>query len=463
MQLHERLHFIFIRMSLQKAFCLYWNTNFPTINLSTASFLVAVSGGVDSIVLLDVMIQLKARITIVHCNFQLREEESERDELFVRDLAKKYCVDIYVKKFNTISYASENKISIQEAARNLRYNWFAELLHIAFETTTSFLLTAHNANDNAETFLMNAARGTGLQGLLGIPLFDKERKIIRPLLFTDRNEIIQYAITNQLNWVEDSSNEKDNYTRNFFRHQIIPKLQSQYKSATANINHTIRHLNGVHLILEEAIQKIKKKILVKKGSEIYIPILLLKKQSAVATVIWEIFKNYQFTAAQVPELIKLLDAANSSYILSSSHIVFVNRNWLVITAKKTEDSECFLIDNNTPTISFLNGRLLLQSLEVIPTVQVSNNIALLNVAEITFPLLLRKWKQGDYFYPFGMTKKKKLSKFFIDNKFSLTDKENTWVLEDATHKIVWVVNHRIDNRFKLKSTTQKTLQITYLK
>ena len=432
--------------------------NFNQLSTVNCQLLLAVSGGIDSIVMTDLFYRSGFDFAIAHCNFQLRDEESIRDELFVRSLETKYDKLVFVKRFQTKQFAAENKISIQEAARKLRYDWFDELLVI---NNQSFLAVAHNALDNIETMLMFLFRGTGIHGLAGMSNFDKERKIIRPILFATREEIKQYAQENNLSWVEDSSNSSDKYTRNFFRHKILPEIEMQFENAKQNLSDNIKRFSETEELYNQAIELHKKKLLEPKGNEIHIPVLKLQKAKPLDTIVWEIIKEYNFSAHQINEVKKLLNAENSSYIQSSSHRIIKNRNWLVIAPVKNEEANIILIEKNNKQVCFSNGCL---SFENISTVnyQLStvNSIAQLDAKQIEFPLLLRKRKQGDYFYPLGMKKKKKLSRFFIDEKLSATEKEAVWILE-MNKKIIWIIGYRIDERFKITSSTKEILKINF--
>lgn len=426
-------------------------------------FLLAVSGGIDSVVLTDLIYKCGFDFAIAHCNFQLRGEESDRDENFVRSLEKKYHKQVTVKKFNTSQYAEQNKLSVQEAARNLRYDWFSELAkqNSILKNHNLLVATAHNANDNIETMLMHFFRGTGIHGLTGIPEADQKRKIIRPLLFATREEILHYAKKNNLRWVEDSSNATDKYTRNFFRLQIIPAIQEVFPNTEENLLNNLDRFKEVSLLYDESIELLKKKLVEQKENEFHIPILKLQQQKALNTIVWEIIKQFDFNAAQVVEVKKLFDAENGSFVNSTSHRIIKNRNWLVIAPLQTLNAQNILIEKNTDNIVFENGILSIQQKEKNIRLEKDNNVACLDSTGIKFPLLLRKWKQGDYFYPLGMQKKKKLSRFFIDQKLSLTEKEKAWVVE-SDKKILWVIGYRIDDRFKLTDKTKSVIRIELL-
>jgi tRNA(Ile)-lysidine synthase len=431
-----------------------WSTEHQLFNPQD-KLLLAVSGGVDSVVLCELCYRSKYDFAMAHANFQLRGEESEEDEQFVRSLAEKYSVQLFVKKFNTTAYAEENKLSIQVAARELRYEWFNELLNPPPLRGTPFfkggksqfnwLLTAHHKGDNIETVLMNFFRGTGISGLHGI--LPKKDKIIRPLLNYSKEEIIAFAKENNLPWREDSSNSSDKYSRNYFRQTIIPLISKIFPSAEQNMVANIERFGEVEVLYHQAVELHKKKLLEQKGSEIHIPVLKLKQVKPLNTIIYEIVKPYNFSSQQVPDIIHLLDAEQGKYIQSSTHRIIRNRNWLIIAAINTAQSEIILIEAEDKQIVFEGGCLLIDTLQQANIVH-DNSIALLNGKEIKYPLLLRKWKQGDYFYPLGMKKKKKISRFLIDNKVSPTQKQNTWVLE-SNKRICWVVGMRIDERFKI--------------
>jgi tRNA(Ile)-lysidine synthase len=336
------------------------------------------------------------------------------------------------------------------------------------ESSKNLLVTAHNADDNIETMLMFLFRGTGIHGLTGIKPFDKERKIIRPLLFAKRQDIEGYAKENNIHWVEDSSNATNKYTRNFFRRKIIPSVQEQYPNAKNNLFDNIKRFKEAEELYEQAMEVHKKQLLTIKGNEVQIPILLLQKKSPVDTILWEIIKTYNFHPHQVDEIKKLLVAGNSSYVRSATHRIIRNRKWLVIVPNETTEARHISIEPDDATVKFAEGILHFEKLssekmeESQAGLQMSttNNIASLDAKQVQFPLLLRQWKQGDYFYPLGMQKKKKLSRFFIDRKLSSVEKEQVWVLE-MDKKIIWVIGQRIDDRFKITGHTKEILNIRF--
>jgi tRNA(Ile)-lysidine synthase len=448
---------------LLQQFQLNLKTKFPFITASQ-KLLLAVSGGIDSVVMTDLFYKSGFDFAIAHCNFQLREEESIRDELFVRSLEKKYNKEVFVKRFNAKQYAEENKISIQEAARELRYNWFESVSNqqsTLNNKTVNYISIAHNADDNIETMLLFLFRGTGIHGLTGMTNFDSERKIIRPLLFATREQIKQYAQENSISWVEDSSNSSDKYTRNFFRHKIIPEVETQFENAKQNLLYNIKRFTETKELFDQAIELHKKKLLEYKGNEIHIPVLKLQKTKPLDTVLWEIIKAYNFHSKQIDEVKKLFTAENSSYVQSSTHRIIKNRNWLIIAPIENEESNYIVIEENDKQVEFKNGVLNFEKLSAVNyQLSTANSIAQFDAKKIEFPLLLRKWKQGDYFYPLGMQKKKKLNRFFIDEKLSALAKENVWVIE-MDKKIISIISHRIDDRFKISPSTKEVLKINF--
>jgi len=482
------IHSIFIIqyiMGLVERFVQHWKHQFPNLSTKNCHLLLTVSGGADSVVLTDLLVKAGFNCTIAHCNFQLRGPESERDEQFVRALGEKYSSKVLVKRFETKQYAADHKVSIEVAARDLRYAWFKEIntnlainlnrvVEIADQNagdspktvanlSSCFIVSAHHADDNIETVLMNFFRGTGILGLRGILPMQKDQQLIRPLLIFKKEELLNYAIENGLTFVVDSSNSSEIYTRNYFRNQLIPSLKNIYNKVEENLLNNIARFGEIEELYQQSILHHKQKLLAYKGNEVHIPVLKLKNSSPLQTIVWEIIKTFNFSAAQVSEVIKLINADNGSYVLSSSHRVIKNRNWLIIAPLENELVEHILIESGDKKTVFANGTLQIDIVQA-SKIQISGDVtmALLNADLIQFPLLLRKWKQGDYFYPLGMQKKKKLSRFFIDQKLSKTQKENVWIVE-MNKKIVWIINQRIDDRFKITNSTKNVLKMAYLK
>lgn len=447
-------------MQLLEQFKINWGKKFSGLLPKDNRILLAVSGGLDSVVMTDLFYKSSIDFAIAHCNFNLRGADSDGDEAYVKKLAAYYKKGIFVKSFDTEKYALQNGISIEEAARNLRYDWFAELMQQ--HNDLFFTATAHHANDNIETVLMNFFRGTGIQGLTGIP--EKNNKIIRPVLFATKQELEEYFESNEslikAGYRTDSTNFSDDFTRNAFRLNIIPLIKKQFPNAENNLLNNISRFGEINYLYNQQIDIQKKKLFVKNGNEFYLPILLWQKNPAAKTVLWEYLKEYNFTSRQIAEIEKLFAADNGSHISSATHRIFKNRKHLVLTQLNADTAGEILIEKTDKKVSFSLGHLSLSKYENDGKIITDKNIALLNGTEIKFPLLLRKWKTGDYFYPLGMKKKKKLSKFFIDNKLSLSDKENCWVIESGK-KIVWIVGQRIDERFKIESSVPQILKIEF--
>lgn len=451
-------------MQLSQDFILkWWKQYFPHQLPSQLHLLLAVSGGVDSLVLTDLVAKSGIDFSILHCNFQLRAEESERDEEFVRSLAERYGKEIHVKRFDTASVVAERKMSVQEVARDLRYEWF-ETVRAGYQERntikTVWIAVAHHADDNIETVLINLFRGTGLQGLTGMEPF--RASIVRPLLDIRKEVLKQYAVAMELNAVEDSSNAGNDYTRNYLRNELIPGIKKVFSSVENNLLHTIRRLGEANQLYNSALADVFGKMIELKGNEYHIPVLLWKQASPLMTITYELIRGFGFTAAQTQEAIKLLDADNSSYIASSTHRLIRNRNWMIIAPLAKEHHHLLIpIDTTDHTIVFAEGRLQL-SPAAGASIPASGTEALIDAGDLEYPLLLRPWKQGDYFYPLGMPKKKKISRFLSDLKLSKTEKEKVWVLESA-RKIVWVLGLRIDHRFRITETTKKKLHLIYEK
>lgn len=422
--------------------------------------LLAVSGGVDSVVLCELCKQAGYDFVMAHCNFQLRGEESERDEQFVQSLKAKYGVEVFTAKFDTAAIAGHSKQSIETTARELRYDWFDALLKQP-GTGADYILTAHHADDNVETTVMNFFRGTGIAGIRGI--IPRQGKLIRPLLFARRTEIENFAKENQLSFVTDSTNFENDYTRNFFRNKILPQVTEVYPEAFKNVLQNISRFAETEKLYQQAVDQHTRKLVEKKGTEYHIPVLKLLQVVPLQTVLYEIIKAFGFTAHQVPEAVALLKSETGRYIQSHTHRIIKNRNWLIIAPANQVAAQHILIEADDDAIRFEAGVIKINRTTAAQhKIKQSPLYAQLDINDIEFPLLLRKWKQGDYFYPLGMPKKKKLSRFFVDKKLSLTEKENVWVVE-MNKKILWVVGMRIDNRFKITAQSKQLLILEWVK
>ncbi len=314
---------------------------------------------------------------------------------------------------------------------------------------------------------MNFFKGTGIRGLQGI--LPKQGDLIRPLLFATKEEIVHFASVNKVSFVEDSSNASDKYTRNYFRNQWIPSVQKIFPQVEENLANNIERFREIEILYNQAIDIHRSKLIEFKGKEVHIPILKLSKVKPLKTILYEIIKDYHFTAHQTEQAVNLLKSESGKYISSQTHRMINNRGWLIIAPINTEEAQHIIIEETDKTIVYEEGILNFKKLPKVPVeiVQHSTTSVVIDSAKLEFPVILRKWRQGDYFYPLGMQKKKsgkpgkkKLSKFFIDQKISLLEKETIWVLE-SNQKIVWIISKRLDDRFKITPQTKSFLSIEF--
>ncbi len=419
------------------------------------TILLTVSGGVDSVVMCELFYQSGFKFAIAHCNFRLRGKDSDEDEAFVKTLAGKYSVEFFTRSFNTQEYADENKLSIQMAARELRYTWFEE---IRAKNHFNFIATAHHHDDNIETVLMHLIKGTGIRGLKGIPV--KQDKIIRPLLFTDKKNIIHFAKKNNLQHREDDSNSSTKYERNKLRLDIIPMLEEINPSFTSSFGDSLVYFNDAVLLFDEALYRIKKRITWQKNGALYISIPKLIHHPAHSTILFELLQPYGFNGEQVKQIVEHFNAVPGALFFSPSHRLLKDRKELIITlAESSLYTEDFVLPE-TKKVQLADFTL---NIEIIPAekfhLKKDKNFTALDYDKLEFPLMVRRWKAGDYFYPFGMKKKKKkLSNFLVDQKISIIEKEKIMVLLSG-EKICAVIGHRPDERFIVTGKTKKVWQI----
>mgnify|MGYP000468792822 CR=1 FL=1 len=418
--------------------------------LKNSKLLIAISGGVDSVVLTHLCHQLKLNISLAHCNFNLRGDESDADEDFVLQLAEHLDVEVFGQRFDTKQYAEENKVSIQMAARELRYEWFSEL---AEQLQFDYILTAHHADDNLETCLINFTRGTGLEGLTGIP--EINGVFVRPLLSFSSKDIKAYANANNIKWRDDSSNKSTKYLRNKLRHEVIPILKEINPSLLQSFQSTLENLNDTADIVEESTNAVlKRAIETIDENHIAFKISEFKKVNNPKAYLFEVFKDYGFT--EWNDVVDLLDAETGKQVYSSTHRLIKNREHLLLSEIISETSKIISISENQKQVETPFGTLFFDEADAIFGKR--TNIIYVDKSTLKFPLTIRKYKEGDIFYPLGMTGKKKLSKYFKDEKLSLLDKENTWLL-CSENDIVWVINRRADDRFKVTKNTKHIVKI----
>ena len=437
---------------MTQKFTAHINKNFPF--LKDKKLLIAISGGLDSVVLYHLLATLNFDISLAHCNFNLRGKESDLDEEFVNNLSQKTSNQIFIKSFDTEKHSKENKLSTQIAARELRYTWFQELVE---KHNFDYILTAHHADDNLETFLINLTRGTGLEGFTGIPKINGN--IARPLLPFSREDILNYAKENKIEWREDASNASTKYTRNKIRHQVIPVLKEINPSLLSSFEKTLENLQESQQILEDRIDEVSLEIIDTKETITKINIAKIQQLSNPKAYLYQLLKNHSFT--EWNDVYDLLSAQSGKQVFSKTHRLLKDRDFLLLTRKEisTKPQENIEIAENETKIKvpfkMIFEVVLQKSTENKQTIYVDKDL-------LKYPLIIRKWQNGEYLYPTKMQGKKKLSKFFKDDKFSLLEKENTWLLCNANNEIIWVINHRQDRRFSTKPSTQSTIKITTL-
>lgn len=418
--------------------------------LYKSKLLIAISGGIDSVVLTHLCHKLGLNITLAHCNFKLRGKESDGDEQFVQHLADELNLEVFVQHFDTEKYAKEEKRSIQMAARELRYSWFDELSEqLGFD----YILTAHHADDNLETFLINFTRGTGLEGLTGIP--EVNQKFVRPLLPFSSAQIHDFAEENQIAWRDDSSNASVKYLRNKLRHEVIPILKEINPSLLHSFENTLHNLQGASHIIDESVDDFLNKTIEDiDDSTVKFKISEFKKKTHPKAFLYETFKDFGFTAWD--DILHLLDAETGKQVFSSQYRLLKNRDHLLLSEISEDISGEIVISEEEHCIETPSGTLVFSPVETIS--ETSSKIIYVDKDRLDFPLTLRRKQEGDVFFPLGMTGKKKLSKYFKDEKMSLLDKENAWLL-CSKNEIVWVLNKRADNRFKVTEKTKNILKI----
>lgn len=416
--------------------------------------LMAVSGGIDSMVLAHLFRSAGIKSGIAHCNFNLRGKESDLDEDMVRGYAGENKIPFYSIKFETKAFASENGLSVQMAARELRYRWFEET---RIQNDYDLIAVAHNFNDNIETLILNLIRGTGISGLTGIrPV---SNRIIRPLLFAKRSEIEDYSKKYHIPFREDSSNSDTKYTRNKIRHLLIPVLKEINPAIEKTLNETIERLKGTDELVERYISELRDKISTVTGSTCSFDIDQLKNYFPDKNILFELFSPFGISGSLGNDLSDIIIGKTGGQLFTASHRIIKNRNKIVISPIKSLTEYSYLI-NNAEELKKIPG---IQSVELIEltdkfVIPEDNMIACLDEGEIEFPILVRRWKKGDFFYPLGMKHKKKLSDFFTDKKLSLFEKEKIMVLESGG-RIAWVIGERIDGRFRIKTSTTRALII----
>lgn len=424
-------------------------TNFPF--LQNSKFYIAVSGGIDSMVLVHLFQHFRLEFGLLHCNFKLRGEESDADMRFIHDYCDENRLQLRIGFFETASIAKEMKVSIQVAARDLRYHWFYEQME---ENNVQYVATAHHLDDNLETFLINLSRGTGLDGLTGIPAVND--KVFRPLLPFSREEIEKYAKENNLKWCEDSSNASDKYLRNKIRHHIVPALKEINPNFLDSFQKTQNYLIQAQSIVSDGesivYQEVAKEL---KDGTIHFDLKKLLQLPNFDAYLYQWLHQFGFTAWD--DIKNLVYAQSGKQVFSENYCLIKNRDYLIVSAKVNETIfEEYFIEKGQKDVKIPLNISICKVSDISTT---DTNTIFVDEDKLLFPLTIRKWQEGDTFYPIGMHGKKKLSKYFKDEKMSLIDKANQWILCSENH-VVWIIGKRQDNRFKITENTTKIVQIT---
>ena len=432
---------------MQNLFYQHLQTQFPF--LENKKLLLAVSGGLDSMVLLHLLQQLPYTIAIAHCNFQLRGIESFEDQSFVQNYALQHQIPFYYTQFDTQAFANDYKLSTQVAARELRYDWFYEQLELH---QFDFVLTAHHADDNLETFLINLSRGTGLDGLSGIPA--QNDAVLRPLLPFSRAAIEEYAKANNLQWREDSSNASDKYLRNQIRHHLVPILKELNPDFLKAFGMTQEYLQQAQELVADAASMVYQQVAREEEDTIYFDLKQLLRLPNYASYLYQWLKEYGFSAWD--DIYNLVDSQSGKQVFSSEYRLLKDRDFFILSPIQEPEKELYFIEKNQDKVKI---PLKLQFCKVADINKADSSTIFVDESKLSYPLVLRKWQEGDFFYPLGMKgKSKKVSKFFKDEKMALLDKENTWLL-CSNDAIVWVIGMRADERFKVENITNTILKI----
>lgn len=420
------------------------------------TYLLAVSGGIDSVVMAYLFQKTGLEFAFAHCNFHLRGQESDGDQAFVEKMALDMKVACYVNDFDTLAYAEQKGISVQMAARELRYGWFTQLKEIY---GYDYIVAGHNMNDIVETALLNFIRGSGIRGLSGIK--PRQGSVVRPLLFLSRDEIREFAEANHLLWREDSSNAETKYIRNRIRHNIIPELESINRSFMRNAIDTIGRLYQTEQLFNLAVATVKKSVWIELHDRSLIDIDKLLEFPAVEMLLYELLHEFGCSPYHIKTIIASFDSIPGKRFLTRTHCITRDRSHLIVTKNTVLADEELLIDRETALVTH-PIHLILNTFHVSPgyIIPSESNMAALDYDRISFPVMLRHWKPGDIFRPLGMKGSKKISDFLINSKVSLPDKENIWVLE-SDKNIAWVVNHRIDDRFRITPQTNQIFLLEY--
>lgn len=416
--------------------------------------LLAVSGGMDSVLLTHLFNAARYNFGIAHCNFGLRGDEADADEFFCEQLAEQFNIPFYKIKFNTTAYASLNKISIQMAARELRYSWFEE---IRSKNDYQYIALAHHASDTTETILLNLTRGTGIAGLHGI--LPKRGKLVRPLLFLKRDEILEIVKEENITYRDDSSNFSTKYARNKIRLDVIPKLKELNPKLDETFEANSRRFTQIEDFLNTQISKIREVVFKQLANgKIEISLDELRALQPLQLALFELFKDFNFSEQVLGDLIRSWNGQPGKIFESATHLILLDRGKLILEKKERSFIKELVLNQDDKTAGFNNVLILIQTTDAENwQVLKDQSKASFDASLLQFPLKLRLWKTGDYFYPFGMKGKKKLSDYFSGMKIPLTEKNNIPLLENGNGDILWIVGYRSDNRYKVTPLTKKVI------
>ncbi|GGD71845.1 tRNA(Ile)-lysidine synthase [Emticicia aquatilis] len=431
--------------------------------------LLTVSGGKDSVAMLDLFCGANILFAVAHCNFQLRGRDSDEDQLFVENLCKENNVVFHTKTFDTKAYAKKNKISIEMAARTLRYEWFESLRK---ELNFDYIATAHHLNDSIETVLLNLTKGTGISGLKGISA--KKGHIIRPMLFASRQEIDAYVAKKKLSWREDSSNASNDYQRNLIRNQVVPLLKKINPNLDETFARNLERFQSLEADFRKNLSHFKATVMREENGVFFLKIANIRYWQSANYYLEELLKEFGFNYFQSKEIFNSLDGLSGKVFHAENFTLLKDREELVITAPQQwlppqplpdKEGLCLQINNDSlnteQSFEFLDKKLrftVLNIEEIDSKFERNNTILFADFDKIMFPITFRTWQEGDWFIPLGMKGKKKISDFLIDKKISLNLKKNIFLLtsQDA---VIWVAGQRADDRFKLTDTTKKILKV----
>lgn len=419
--------------------------------------LLAVSGGVDSMAMLSLFAEAGYRVGVAHCNFQLRGVEAEEDEVLVETVAREHNAPFFNRRFDTQTEVEASGESVQMVARRLRYAWFDEL---CAEHGYTRIAIAHQADDSAETFFINLLRGTGLRGLTGINVING--RVVRPLLFATRKEIVEYALSHKLSYREDSSNSSTKYLRNKIRLGVIPRIREVMPQFTTVMTANVERLTATQAFVERQIEQIRSEVLTREGGTDVIDPARIDAELPLRFVLFELMRCYGFHSDVVDQLCHALErGATGRRFYARDHVAFVDRGRIALEPIATEDACAVEILPDTERCFVGCGVILFDHLSIddIDRLQQPDNVALLDENKLQYPLTLRRWREGDTFQPFGMEGCKKVSDYLIDAKVSRPDKARQFVLTSGD-RIVWLVGRRLDERFRVDSSTENVLRLT---